>query len=67
MCVVDEEEKEEWVESIWVCRDLNDVFVEERVIEVNGKKEKEVVNDMEEEVIERDRIWEWIGMVRRRW
>ena len=34
------------------------MFVEERVIEVNGKKEKEVVNDMEEEVIERDRIWE---------
>ena len=29
-----------------------------RVIEVNGKYEKEVVNDMVEEVIERERIWE---------
>ena len=32
------------------------VFVEERVIEERGKKEKEVVNEMVEAVIERERI-----------
>ena len=30
-----------------------------------NRKEKEVVDEMEEEVIERERIWELIGMVKK--
>ena len=52
--IVDEEEKEEWVESIWLYRELMCLLKKEwsKWMGIN-RKEKEVVNDMEEEVIER--------------